>query len=265
MNYSLIDTHCHLDIIEAQGQEISVSLEKSRAAGVKKIVQIGINLDRSQAAKRIALETNTDIDLSYTIGCHPADNINLPEIEEISNMIESSVEEKKLVGIGEIGLDYYHQKETKESQFRTFHHFMEMSVKHSLPVVIHSRDAAEDTYQVLKKYKGKGFGVIHCFAYNAEYALKFVELGYYISFSGVVAFKNATDIHEAARQIPLESILIETDAPFLSPPPHRGKRNDSSNLPFILEKMFSLRTEANHKVEETIYENSLKFIKRAAI
>lgn len=265
MNYSLIDTHCHLDIIEMQGQEISVSLEKSQAAGVKKIVQIGINLDRSQAAKRIALETNTDIDLSYTIGCHPADNIELPEIEEISNMIESSIEEKKFVGIGEIGLDYYHKKETKESQFKSFHHFMEMSVKHSLPVVIHSRDAAEDTYQVLKKYKGKGFGVIHCFAYNAEYALKFVELGYYISFSGVVAFKNATDIHEAARQIPLESILIETDAPFLSPPPHRGKRNDSSNLPFILEKMFSLRTEANHKVEETIYENSLKFIKRAAI
>ena len=121
------------------------------------------------------------------------------------------------------------------------------------------------TYKVLKDYKGKGFGVIHCFAYNAEYALKFVELGYYISFSGVVVFKNAQDIQEAARQVPLESILIETDAPYLAPPPHRGKRNDSSNLPFILEKMFSLRTEANHKVEQTIYENSLKFIHRKAV
>jgi TatD DNase family protein len=265
MNYSLIDTHCHLDIIEAQGQDISVSLEKSQTAGVKKIVQIGINLDRSLAAKRIALDTKTEIDLSYTIGCHPADNIESPEIEEISSMIESCKDEKNFVGIGEIGLDYYHKKETKESQFKTFHHFMEISVKHALPVVIHSRDAAEDTYRVLKDYKGKGFGVIHCFAYNSEYALKFVELGYYISFSGVVVFKNAQDIQEAARQIPLENILIETDAPFLAPPPHRGKRNDSSNLPFILEKMFSLRTEANHKVEESIYENSLKFIHRKAV
>ncbi len=265
MNYSLIDTHCHLDIIEAQGQDISVSLEKSQVAGVKKIVQIGINLDRSLAAKRIAWDTKTEIDLSYTIGCHPADNIESPEVEEISSMIDSCKDEKNFVGIGEIGLDYYHKKETKESQFKTFHHFMEMSVKHALPVVIHSRDAAEDTYQVLKDYKGKGFGVIHCFAYNAEYALKFVELGYYISFSGVVVFKNAQDIQEAARQVPLENILIETDAPFLAPPPHRGKRNDSSNLPFILEKMFSLRTEANHKVEESIYENSLKFIHRKII
>ena len=107
--------------------------------------------------------------------------------------------------------------------------------------------------------------MIHCFTYDTEYALKYAELGYYISFSGVVAFKNAADIQEAARKVPLESILIETDAPFLSPPPHRGKRNDSSNLPFILEKMFSLRTEANHKVEEKIYENSVKFIHRKAV
>lgn len=265
MNYSLIDTHCHLDLIEAQGQDISLSLEKSQSAGVKKIVQIGINLERSEIARRIATDTQSEIELSYTIGCHPADNIESPEIEEISKMVESCKKEKNFVGIGEIGLDYYHKNETKDSQWKTFHHFMEIAVKNSLPVVIHSRDAAEDTYKVLKDYKGKGFGVIHCFAYNAEYALKFVELGYYISFSGVVVFKNAQDIQEAARQIPLESILIETDAPYLAPPPHRGKRNDSSNLPFILEKMFSLRTEANHKVEQTIYENSLKFIHRKAV
>ncbi|HMW07431.1 MAG TPA: TatD family hydrolase [Leptospiraceae bacterium] len=265
MNYSLIDTHCHLDIIESQGQDIATSLEKSSSAGVKKIVQIGINLDRSIAARKIALETKTNIELSYTIGCHPADNIDLPEIEDISKFIEENKDETSFVGIGEIGLDYYHKTETKESQIKTFHHFMEMSVKYALPVIIHSRDAAEDTYQILKKYKDKAFGVIHCFTYDTEYALKYAELGYYISFSGVVAFKNAADIQEAARKVPLESILIETDAPFLSPPPHRGKRNDSSNLPFILEKMFSLRTEANHKVEEKIYENSVKFIHRKAV
>lgn len=265
MNYSLIDTHCHLDLIETQGQDITTSLEKSKVAGVKKIVQIGINLERSKIARQIANETQTDIELSYTIGCHPADNIDSPEIEDISKMIEDKLEEKNFVGIGEIGLDYFHKTETKDSQIKTFHHFMEISVKHALPVIIHSRDAAEDTYQILKKYKGKAFGVIHCFTYNTEFALKYAELGYYISFSGILAFKNATDIQEAARQVPLESILIETDAPYLSPPPHRGKRNDSSNMPFILEKMFALRNEANHKVEEKLYENSLKFIQRKAV
>lgn len=265
MNYSLIDTHCHLDLIEKQGQEISISLEKSHNADVKKIVQIGINLERSKDAKCIATETQTTIDLSYTIGCHPADTIDFPEVEEISKMVEANLEDKKFVGIGEIGLDFFYQKDTKEPQLKKFRHFMELSVKHALPVIIHSRDAAEETYEVLKEFKGKGFGVIHCFTYNLEYATKFVKLGYYISFSGIVVFKNAKDIQETARQIPLESILIETDAPYLSPPPNRGKRNDSSNLPFILEKMFALRTEENHKVEQAIYENSLKFIQRRAL
>ncbi len=106
--------------------------------------------------------------------------------------------------------------------------------------------------------------MIHCFTYDYEAAKRFVDLGYYISFSGIVTFKSATDIQDAAKKIPLESILIETDAPFLSPMPHRGKRNDSSNLGYIKEKMFSLRTELNSTVAESIYNNSLKFINRKA-
>ena len=118
--------------------------------------------------------------------------------------------------------------------------------------------------QTLEKYKGKVTGVIHCFTYDYEYAKKFCDLGYFISFSGIVAFKNAKDIHESASRLPLESILLETDAPFLAPPPFRGKRNDPSNLTYILEKINSLRNESNTKVEETIYKNSLKFISRKA-
>ena len=261
----MIDTHCHLDIIEEQGQDIQSSLKKSLESGVTNIVQIGINYENSLNAKKIANLYNKDIQLNYTIGCHPADDIQESEIKQIINLIDSSTNEDKFLGIGEIGLDYYHNKENIEFQKKTFREFIELSISKNLPIVIHSRDAAEDTFTILSEFKNKAFGVLHCFTYDAEYAKKFSELGYYISFSGVVAFKNAKDVQEAAREIPLKNILIETDAPFLSPPPFRGKRNDSSNLKYILEKIFSLRTEHNSEVQETIYNNSINFISKKKV
>ncbi len=265
MNYKLIDTHCHLDLIELQGQTISESLEKAKNAGVEKIVQIGINLERSLIAKKIATEQNSEIDITYTIGCHPADNIQSEEVAQITKFIYENHADPKFVGIGEIGLDFFHKQESEEEQSKKFRHFLEQSIELNVPVVIHSRDAAKETFDILNEYKGKAFGVIHCFTYDEEYAKKYSDLGYYISFSGILAFKNAKDIHEAARSIPIDSILIETDAPYLTPPPNRGKRNDSSNMVFILEKMFSLRNESNAQVEEILYKNSEKFILRKRI
>jgi TatD DNase family protein len=261
----MIDTHCHLDIIEEQGLDIQSSLAKSLEAGVTNIVQIGINYENSLNAKKIAHESKTEIQLNYTIGCHPADDIQEKEINQIKELIETSYPDNKFLGIGEIGLDYYHNKENIEFQKKTFREFVELSIHKNLPIVIHSRDAAEDTFKILSEYKNKAFGVLHCFTYDAEYAKKFSDLGYYISFSGVVVFKNAKDVQEAAREIKLKNILIETDAPFLSPPPFRGQRNDSSNLKYILEKIFSLRTEANSEVQEIIYNNSINFISKKRV
>lgn len=267
MNYKLIDTHCHLDLIEKEGQSISESLEKSFATGVERIVQIGIDLERSEVAKKIVLETESNIKLNYTIGCHPANDelISDSEVAKITDMILENKTDTRLTGIGEIGLDYYHQNQSIEIQKKQFRHFLELSIETNMPVVIHSRDAASDTYDILKEYKDKAFGVIHCFTYDLEFAKKYSELGYYISFSGVLAFKNAKEIHEAARNVDLKNILIETDAPFLSPPPNRGKRNDSSNLKYILEKLFSLRSESNDEVEKVVYTNCLKFIERKRV
>ena len=265
MAYSLIDTHCHLDIIQEQGQEIYQSLEKSAEAGVKKIVQIGIDLPSSIRAKQISeTHSNTSLKIHYTLGCHPTETHEFPNADEILNLAKDNLNDPQFTGIGEIGMDLYHNATEREAQRSVLHKFLEFSAKEKLPVVIHSRDAFEDTYEGLKEFKGQAFGVIHCFTYNYEIGKKFVDLGYYVSFSGIVAFKNATDIHEAAKRLPLESLLIETDAPFLAPPPHRGKRNDSSNMPFILERMFGLREESNVKVEETLYLNSEKFINRKA-
>lgn len=262
MSYSLIDTHCHLDLIEKEGQPISVSLEKSNNSGIKKIIQIGVNLERSILAKEIAHKTQTPVELYFTAGCHPSDDFDQKEIEETAKLIENSVSDPKFVGVGEIGLDYYHKKDNLEFQQNSLRQFLQLASENSLPVVIHSRDAADDTYRILEEFKGKCFGVLHCFAYDAEYAKKFVDLGYYISFSGIVTFKNATGLHEAARQIPLESILIETDSPYLAPHPHRGKMNDPSYLPIIMERICHLRNEPAATVERRIFENSMNFIHR---
>lgn len=263
--YSIIDTHCHLDIIQEQGQDIAESLKNAKESGIKKIVQIGIDLESSIRAKGLSEKfSDEEIEIFYSIGCHPTETHEFPKKEEILTLVKENVTDQKLSAIGEIGLDYYHDASTKAYQADVLHSFLEASSIYSLPVVIHSRDAAEDTVSILKEHRDKAFGVIHCFTYDYPTAKQLVDLGYYISFSGIVAFKNARDIQEAAEKLPLESMLIETDAPFLAPPPFRGKRNEPSYTKFVLEKMFSLRKESNAQVEKTLYNNSLKFTQRKA-
>ncbi|HNO24811.1 MAG TPA: TatD family hydrolase [Leptospiraceae bacterium] len=267
MSYSIIDTHCHLDIIESQGQTVSESLKKAKSAGVQKIIQIGIDPERNRKAKEISSSFSSELDIFYTLGCHPADYLEISEkdSETVLSQISESISDPKMAGIGEIGLDYYHDKTNMEGQKIRFRQYLEKSIELNCPVVIHSRDAAEDTYSILKEYSGKARGVIHCFTYDTEYALKFFNLGYFISFSGILTFNSAKEIQKAASAVPLEGILIETDAPFLAPTPHRGRRNEPAYMPQILEKLFSLRDESNIEVEEKIYENSLKFIERKGI
>lgn len=267
----MIDSHCHLDIIQEHGQDIITSLKKSSNAGVEKILQIGIDRDSSLKAKEIAhtdfTQNNPELgnmEIHYTIGCHPTETQEFPKADEIISLIEENLNDPKLTAIGEIGIDLYHTAESKNYQIETLEKFMDLAERTQLPIVVHSRDGMEETYDVLKKWKTKVKGVIHCFTYDYNAGKKFVDLGYFVSFSGVVVFKNAHDIHSAAKKLPLDAILIETDSPFLSPPPHRGKRNDPSHLPFILEKMFSLREEPNKIMEETIYSNTEKFLKRKA-
>ncbi len=260
MSYSIIDTHCHLDIIESYGLPIPESLENSRNSGVKKILQVGIDLNSSLLAKKIAMEQSGEVEIFYSIGYHPTHNFQDSEKKEIQKLIHQEAQDSKFVAIGEIGLDYYHKEVDEKTQKSDFREFIELSIEKQVPVIIHSRDAEEDTYQILKDYKDKAFGVIHCFTYNREYAFKYMELGYYISFSGILTFNSAKDIQDAAKHLPLESVLIETDAPFLAPTPFRGKRNEPAYIPKVLEKMFQLRTEDKEKIEKTIYKNSENFL-----
>lgn len=270
MKHRLVDTHCHLDIIQSQGQDIPISLENSIHSGVLKLLQIGIDRESSQKAKEIAHTDYSNLikkqvpEIYYSIGCHPTETHEFPNAKEILKFAEENLKDPKFSAIGEVGVDLYHNPETKNYQLETLELFLDAASIWKLPVVIHSRDAKEETFQVLKNWKTKVFGVIHCFTYDYNYGKHFVDLGFYVSFSGVVTFKNALDIQEAASKLPLDALLIETDSPFLAPPPHRGKRNEPSYLPFILEKIFSLRKESNQEVEEILYQNSIKFLNRKA-
>ena len=261
--YNIIDTHCHLDIVENKGLSIKNAVDLAKNSGVKSIVQIGVDLESSLRARDIARDfTDDGINIHFTAGIHPTDIHEPSEIPQIRKIVEESLDLPDFTGVGEVGLDLYHDKSTLPLQENVLNEMLSLAEEYSLPVVIHSRDAAEETYSALKNFKDRLFGVIHCFTYNYEYAKKFVDLGYFVSFSGIVAFNNARDIQDTAARLPLDTILIETDAPFLAPPPHRGKRNDSSNMVHILEKMFSLREEDPETVAEQLFTNSMKFIGR---
>ena len=260
----IVDTHCHLDIIASKGLPIPEALDLASQAGVEKIVQIGIDRESSQFAKKLSHETKTPIEIYYTIGSHPTENQEFPHSGEIVDLVKDSITDSKFVGVGEIGVDLYHDASTKKEQLEILDLFLSLSAEHSLPVVIHSRDAFAETYEALKRWEGKAFGVIHCFTYDYEMGKKFFDLGYYISFSGIVAFKNAKEIHDAAEKLPLEGILIETDAPFLAPPPFRGKDNQPAYVNYVLSRMQELRKEDPEHIENVLYSNSLKFINRKA-
>ncbi|MBQ5673537.1 MAG: formate--tetrahydrofolate ligase, partial [Lachnospiraceae bacterium] len=181
--------------------------------------------------------------------------------EENFAWLEGLTKKDKVVAIGEIGLDYYWDKEKEiwENQKYWFKRQMELARKTNLPVIIHSRDAANDTMTLMKEIHAEEIrGVIHCYSYSKEMAKEFIKMGYYIGVGGVVTFKNAKKLAEAVKEIPLERILVETDCPYLAPEPFRGKRNDSGKLPYVINKIAELKETTPEEVERVTRENAMK-------
>jgi TatD DNase family protein len=217
----LIDSHTHLydPVYNADRDEV---LARARDAGVTALVSIGCDLETS----RRAVESADRNEMIYaTIGVHPH------EVRHITDTTLSELEalaaHKKVVGYGEIGLDYYYLHSPRETQQKQFRLQIALAKKLGLPIVIHSRDAKDDTLAILKEENaGSVGGVMHCFTGDLETALAAIELNFHISFSGVLTFANAHVLRETARRLPLDRLLIETDCPYLTPVPHRGKRNE---------------------------------------
>lgn len=251
----IFESHAHYDDkqFDPDREELLSSMEEHEIGTI-------INVGSDFASCKRTLELTEQYAFVYgALGIHPSDIADLNE--EVYEWLQENARLPKVAAIGEIGLDYYWEKEP-EVQSRQRYWFcrqMELARELSLPVIIHSRDAAEDTMKVMKGIHAEQIpGVIHCFSYSPEIAQEYVKMGYYIGIGGVVTFKNSRKLKETAACIPLERILLETDCPYLAPEPNRGKRNSSLNLPYVAKEIAALRGITEEEVIEATRENALR-------
>lgn len=249
----LFETHAHYDD-EAFGEDRDQVLERVYHSGVQRIVNQGASL----RGCRDTLKLMEQYPFLYgAIGVHPEECGDMT-MEDLA-WIEETCKNDKCVAIGEIGLDYYWPEPDREIQKKWFAEQLELARRVKLPVVIHSRDAAADTMEILKAHKAEEIGgVIHCFSYSKELAREYVKMGFFIGVGGVVTFKNGVKLKEVVQEIPLEHIVLETDSPYLAPVPNRGKRNDSGNLLYVAREIASIKGLSPEEVCETTWENACR-------
>ncbi|MCI9287554.1 MAG: TatD family hydrolase [Clostridia bacterium] len=251
----LFDSHCHLDD-EKFSEDRQAVIENIFSSKVTKLISAGYSLESSKRA----LELANNYSQIYTVsGISPNDiPENVEKLQAEIYEIEKIAKNQKVVGIGEIGLDYYWNKENKELQKYAFIKQIELSNKLKLPIVIHTREAVMDTIEILKENPVNKKGVFHCCPLNPELVKEALKLGFYISFAGPVTFKNSKNADEVIRLVPDEKMLIETDSPYLSPEPNRGKRNDSSNVRYIAEKIAKVKGYTLEEVAKITYDNACR-------
>ena len=236
----LIDTHCHLSNDDYENLDQII----------KNMEGIMITSGCNDKTNKEVLELVEKYPNVYgTLGIHPEEIDNLTN--DSFKIIEENVNNPKIVAIGEIGLDYYWVKDNKEEQKELFKKQLDLAKKYNKPVIIHSRDSIKDTYDILKKYNLKG--TIHCFSSSLEMAKEFIKLGYKIGIGGVLTFKNSLKLQEIVKEIDLKDILLETDSPYLSPEPFRGKKNDPSKTIYVAQKISELK---NVNIEEVLRQTA---------
>jgi TatD DNase family protein len=244
-----IDTHAHYDD-ERFDSDREVLLPALHKSGTRKIINIGCNLPRTKMSAELAER----FDFVYAAaGIHPQDVSDLPK--DYLDILSAYLKMSKTVAIGEIGLEYFGEYAGKDLQERVFREQIELARSFGKPIVIHSRDAAEDTIRILRDYAPIK-GQMHCFSYSAECAEIFLKIGLHISFTGVLTFKNARRAIEALEKVPPDRLLTETDCPYMSPEPVRGTRNHSGNIPHIINKIAEIKNETPEKIAEVTINNA---------
>lgn len=257
----LFDSHAHYDD-EKFDQDREEIIQKIYDSGVEKFISAGYSLESSKRA----IELADKYEFIYTtVGISPNDVKQTLEetIEDIKKLedIITRKENDKIVGIGEIGLDYYWNKENKEIQKQAFIMQIELANGLNLPITIHTREAVSDTMEILKQHPVQQKGVFHCCPLNRELVKEALKLGFYISFAGPVTFKNSKNAQEIVEMVPNDRMLIETDSPYLAPEPVRGTRNDSRNVKYIAEKIANIKNLLTEEIAEITYQNTLKIFK----
>lgn len=255
----IFDTHTHLNV-EQFKDEIPEVMERARELGVSEMAVVGF--DTPTIEKSLEL-SHTYENIYSIIGWHPTEAGSYTK--EIENKLQQQLEDERVVALGEIGLDYYWMEDPKEVQDKVFRRQIAIAKEMNLPISIHTRDAIEDTYKILKEEKIHNIGgIMHSFSGDAEWVKRFLDLGMHISFSGVVTFKKAFEVHEAASFVPLDKLLVETDAPYLAPMPYRGKRNEPGYTRYVVEKIAELRNLSFEEVAKITQENAHKLFRIGA-
>ncbi len=256
----IYESHAHYDDTKFDEDRDNL-LESLKENNIDFVINVGTNIESSKNS--IDLANKYDY-IFASVGFHPHDTEDMKD--EDLDTIFNLAKEKKVVAIGEIGLDYYYEFSNREVQKKRFIQQLEIAKELNLPVIIHSRDASQDTFNIIKNANlslrdGKGAGVIHCYSGELELAKEYIKLGFYIGVGGVVTFSNAKKLVRVVENISLENILLETDSPYLAPVPQRGKRNTSLNLKYIGEKIAQIKNTSVEDVYRVTKENCINLFK----
>ncbi len=257
----LVDSHCHLDRLDLSvyDNDLTKAIDAANEAGVGKMLCVGISLENRHAVTQIAEQFDT---VYCSIGVHPLDVAS--GLASIDDLIQWA-DHPKVVALGESGLDYYYSKDDISLQHESFVIHLEAAAQAQLPVIVHTRDARVDTIELIKSHGSESSaGVLHCFTESWDMAKQALDLNYYISFSGILTFKNAHELREVAKKVPLDRILVETDSPYLAPTPFRGKSNEPKYVVQVADYLAELRgISKDHLIEQT-GANFHRLFKRAS-
>jgi TatD DNase family protein len=255
-----VDSHCHLNY-QGLVEDQAAVLSRARAAGVDRMLNISTRASEWDA---VIATAEREADVMASVGIHPHEADLHPDVH--AEKLAAKAEHPKVVGIGETGLDYYYDHSDRERQRQSFRAHIAASRETGLPLIVHTRDAEDDTYAILAEEMGKGAfpALIHCFTGTRGFADKVLALGLYISISGIVTFKNARDLQETAKSIPADRLLIETDSPFLAPVPHRGRTCEPAFVADTARFLADLRGETAEALGETTSSNFRRLFAKAS-
>lgn len=254
-----VDSHCHLDY-DTFNEDREEMMLRAKEAGIDYMMTIGVELSKMPAVLAVAESSPV---IFATAGIHPHEADHAPD--DTKSQLEELVKHPKVVGIGETGLDYFYEHSNREQQKKSFKIHIEVAQETGLPIIVHTRDADEDTVQILHDcYHQKPFPfVIHCFSGTKYLAEECLKIGGYISLSGIITFKTAEAIRDVVRELPLDRILVETDSPYLAPIPHRGKRNEPAFTAHVLDKVAELKNISVDELNKITTDNYFRLFSKA--
>ena len=246
----MIDSHCHLDY-EPLLSDLNNVIQRSKDVGIKKLLTISTSINSFAKIKQLIHKD----DIIYgTVGIHPHESDN--NVLTSSQLVQNFKDNEKIIGIGETGLDFYYNNSDSKKQISSFKEHIEASIETNSPLIVHSRNAENETYEILNSYKNNNLKILmHCFTGSKEFSKKLLLLNSYFSASGIITFKNSTVLQDTFKSLPLEKILIETDSPFLAPVPNRGKKNEPSFIDFTAAKLAEIKEISKSKLIEITTNN----------